>query len=255
VDYRAGYSHTEDLQILNNTIIDPLHYGVNLVDNYGVITVQNNIIVSPGTDYINGTPDVESDNLETMTIADCGFVNVVNDDYHLAVGSDAIGAGHDVSDYGIDFDYDGEPRPFGDYDQGAFEYQVASTGELAKTLTVLELIAAGTVGVSVTINGVLTKTLTGLQLIANGSIGITGSLAKTLSSLELISAGIVTGSPATIGDLAKTLASLELLAAGTITGVSTGTRGCVQIVFDSNTVTMTNQLTGEVLITYRWCDD
>jgi hypothetical protein len=123
VNYRGGYSHSEDTQVLNNTIINPAGDGIEFGNTYGTITIQNNIIVNPGHTYIDATADTESNNLETMVIADCGFVNVAGDDYHLAVDSVAIDAGGDVSAFGITVDKDNNPRPVGEYDQGAYEYQ------------------------------------------------------------------------------------------------------------------------------------
>lgn len=126
VDHR-GVSHSQSLQILNNTIIRPLHYGVNFYDSYGTQTYQNNIIVAPGSGYHQGTPDVDSNNLETMDIDDPVFVNYAGDDYNLDTGSPAIDAGADISAFGITFDMNNNPRPVDDYDQGAYEMQVPAT--------------------------------------------------------------------------------------------------------------------------------
>lgn len=123
VNYRDGYSHSEDTQILNNTIINPLHWGI-AVNTLGTITIQNNIIVQTGATYISGG-DVVSNNLTTTNIATVGFIDVGGDDYHLGVGSSAINSGHNVSDYGVIDDFEGTPRPQeGTYDIGAYEYVI-----------------------------------------------------------------------------------------------------------------------------------
>ncbi|RMI12946.1 MAG: hypothetical protein D6681_06230, partial [Calditrichaeota bacterium] len=49
------------------------------------------------------------------------FVNAADHDYHLRAGSPAIDAGVDIA--AVTTDFEGNPRPAGHYDVGAFEYQ------------------------------------------------------------------------------------------------------------------------------------
>ena len=49
------------------------------------------------------------------------FVDIEGGDYHLQRGSPCIDSGTDT---GLTIDFEGSPRPIGDYDMGAFEFPV-----------------------------------------------------------------------------------------------------------------------------------
>jgi hypothetical protein len=125
VTYTGGYTHSQNTQVLNNTIIGTVGdgFGIEFGNAYGVRTVQNNIIFSAAANYINGGSVVDH-NLNETTLAACGFTNYSGDDYTLSAGSAAKDTGISVMSYGVTFDGANSPRPFGaGYDIGAYERQ------------------------------------------------------------------------------------------------------------------------------------
>lgn len=113
--------------IINNTIIKP-RSGFAIFSNQTEGTVYyNNIVVSPDDKYFSyETNDIQidtSNNILTVDIAALKFLDAANNDYRLGEGSIAIDAGIDVSSYGINIDFEGNPRPVGEFDVGALEKQ------------------------------------------------------------------------------------------------------------------------------------
>lgn len=79
----------------------------------------NNLIVAPndsashpvlGFDLVGGSAAHIHDNLLLASTTAAHFVDAAAGDYHLAVGSPAIGAGVDLGGMGVDADLDGRVR-------------------------------------------------------------------------------------------------------------------------------------------------
>jgi parallel beta-helix repeat protein len=112
--------------IVNNTIVEPRIAGIRITTGTNNV-VFNNIAVSssPIVDESGGPNQIDTvSNLQTASSAGL-FVNAGSNDYHLAAGSAAIGAG--VASYAGKpapaTDYDGNARPQGSrFDSGAYEY-------------------------------------------------------------------------------------------------------------------------------------
>lgn len=123
ISCQPAISTSEDINVFNNTLINPAGNGVEFGSEAdGANRVQNNIIVNPGDSYVDGAT-VDSNNYKTMDIDDLDFTDYSSDDYSLTDVSPARNAGADLSSYGIDVDYDGVARPKGAaYDEGAYEY-------------------------------------------------------------------------------------------------------------------------------------
>ncbi|MEM7347454.1 MAG: right-handed parallel beta-helix repeat-containing protein, partial [Chloroflexota bacterium] len=121
---------SEEMQIFNNTIIRPTNRGINFNSNSPAPNsfVYNNLIVDPGSDYINATGGVQvcSDcNYTTNDISSVDFVDPNNNDYSLEASSPAIDIG--VYPSLISTDYNNKPRGQGNgYDAGAHEYGSAT---------------------------------------------------------------------------------------------------------------------------------
>ncbi|MDX1627160.1 MAG: right-handed parallel beta-helix repeat-containing protein [Fulvivirga sp.] len=114
--------------IINNTIISPGDKGFTIFSNETEGTVYyNNIVTNPGLTFFSiETNDVTldtSNNILTNNVEALMFVDAANNDFRLQEGSIAIDAGLDVSSYGVDTDFLGNPRPVGEYDVGAIEKQ------------------------------------------------------------------------------------------------------------------------------------
>ena len=109
---------------INNTIIDPVRYGINFSSQITVGSViYNNIVTRAGEDFLIGFDIyVESNNIFTDAPDTLLFADPANLDYSLQAGSPAIDIGIDVTDYDILEDAIGNERPNGDYDVGAFEF-------------------------------------------------------------------------------------------------------------------------------------
>lgn len=114
--------------VVNNTIVEPRIAGIRLSLGSAANVIFNNVVVASSTDYtINDEVggnfiDTASNVLRTSSTG--LFANVASDDFHLASGSAAIGAG--VATYHSSSapsdDIAGSPRPQGgSYDAGAYE--------------------------------------------------------------------------------------------------------------------------------------
>jgi hypothetical protein len=106
--------------IISNTIIVSQTVGITVTaGNTAVLEgmLWGSGIWANGVDWVGeGTVNEGAINIRE----DPGFVDPLNDDYHLAAGSAAIDAGIDA---GVLFDIDGDPRPVGPRpDIGADEY-------------------------------------------------------------------------------------------------------------------------------------
>lgn len=120
------------IHIWNNTIINPAEQGIKFVNKITKKnSIRNNVIVMPSQDGSNyhyvqlGGPDVDmklKKNYFTQNIAEVKFVDAANGNYHLQADSPLINAGIDLTQYGMDFDFDYNTRPPGRYDIGAYEY-------------------------------------------------------------------------------------------------------------------------------------
>lgn len=111
IDYRRGYSHNNNTYVLNNTIINPVGYGIEFADpQMGIANyIQNNIIVQPNGRYLlnaAGRNFVISHNIQEISLALAGL----SEDYYLLSTSPAINRGVEVSYFGIDKDLDGNSR-------------------------------------------------------------------------------------------------------------------------------------------------
>ncbi|WP_343702997.1 PKD domain-containing protein [Chitinophaga sp.] len=124
------------VQVFNNTIINPSRNGIRLLNTYGTVAsgnlFYNNIVVNPGQYEVHqekaylatqGTVNFEaSNNLFVRTLPEAGFVNAAGLDFSLAAGSAAIDAGRDVSSFGVKYDINYKTRPGGAaFDIGAYE--------------------------------------------------------------------------------------------------------------------------------------
>jgi len=70
----------------------------------------------------NNPAFLPGNNVSTGTAA-AHFVDAASGNYQLRPGSTAINAGRNVSQYGVSLDYEGQPRPVGAYDVGAYEFR------------------------------------------------------------------------------------------------------------------------------------
>lgn len=124
------------VQVFNNTIINPSRNGIRLLNTYGTVAsgnlFYNNIVVNPGQYEVHqekaylatqGTVNFEaSNNLFVRTLPEAGFVNAAGLDFSLAAGSRAIDAGRDVASFGVTYDINYKSRPSGAaFDIGAYE--------------------------------------------------------------------------------------------------------------------------------------
>lgn len=116
-------------QFINNTIVNTGDNGISIyADEMEMNHIKNNIIVNPGSGvYVyklnNNVPLEMENNLFVETMAEVGFVDAANNDFHLLAASPAVDDGLGASSFGVFTDFDGEPRPYGDaYDIGAFEF-------------------------------------------------------------------------------------------------------------------------------------
>jgi hypothetical protein len=127
-----------------------IYYGHDAANDYPKTVAEFNAA--------NGTAgDVISGNLLGVAVNSM-FVNYAGHDYHLKLGSPAIGAGRDVS---LNFDYDGNVRTVSAPSIGAFEY----TGESSTSIPTVT---------TASITNVSTGTATGGgNVTADGSANIT----------------------------------------------------------------------------------
>ena len=113
--------------IMNNTFVNCGNNGFAFFNNEGgTKRLYNNIIAGSTEDiYRKGATIDSSNNIMTQDIECLGFIDVDNDNYNLLEDSKAIGAGLDLSQYGIDTDIQGTERS-SFYDIGAYQYNAIS---------------------------------------------------------------------------------------------------------------------------------
>ncbi len=131
---------SEPIHLFHNTLVNPRTDGVVFTnDQTENNKIKNNIIINPGSfPYVgqvafiriaNGVSATAAHNYLHRHSGDILFTDTLAGMYCLSQGSPAINAGIDLQDYGINFDLQGNPRPFGDAsDLGAFEYQYDHSG-------------------------------------------------------------------------------------------------------------------------------
>jgi hypothetical protein len=127
----GGTHEGQNIDVLNNTIINPVLYGIS----YGTTDatnnhIQNNIIVNPGIMSIQSPGSssvvVDHNNITNNLNNELKFTNPATNNYSLQSGSPAIDSGINTSLLGVIDDYLGIPRPQGTtYDVGAFEFKGA----------------------------------------------------------------------------------------------------------------------------------
>jgi hypothetical protein len=109
---------------INNTIINPGDNGFIIYDDETTGSVYyNNIIVNPGKEYFAKDGLDVANNYLTISIEELMFENPDQLNFMLKAGSPVIDFGKDVSDYGINIDFNNNERPIGAYDAGAFEFK------------------------------------------------------------------------------------------------------------------------------------
>jgi len=124
VDYGASNTGVYNNTIYANNANGSIAPGITLGYNVGTsnTTIRDNIIFgNTAGDIItlSGTTTLADHN--TLGATDPMFRNTAGSDFHLQLGSPAIGAGVAVA--GITTDFDGATRPQGSsYDAGAYEY-------------------------------------------------------------------------------------------------------------------------------------
>lgn len=122
------------IALLNNTIVSPLHHGIEFWSLASTNNVAlNNFIVNPGTNYVferYAGVDLSTDSFLHTNVAGAGFLNAAGGNYQLASNSPAINAGSNVLAFAVTNDFAGVTRPFGAaFDVGAYEYFASPTGE------------------------------------------------------------------------------------------------------------------------------
>lgn len=139
------------IHIFNNTIISPKSDGIRQTSNLvSGCRIQNNAIINPGIyDYYlaNNIPterayvssvaesnSIVSNNFCSQDIMSPLFQDTIHN-FRLQSGSPLIDAGIDLTAFGIDSDFDDNPRPrFNGYDIGCYEYQnSAGVNEIKNT--------------------------------------------------------------------------------------------------------------------------
>ena len=109
------YTNSSNTMVYNNTIYNNAR-GIDIQYATGAI-IENDIVYGNASAITNyAGPATIDHNLMT----DPAFVNAAAGDFHLQPTSPAIGAGITIS--AVPMDYDGNPRPSGAYDIGAYEY-------------------------------------------------------------------------------------------------------------------------------------
>jgi hypothetical protein len=133
-----GFHHHQNTYVFNNTIINPVGFGITFGQQDGSMNyIQNNIIINPGFEsqypgraYINvpaATNFTIDHNLKTIDINTIKFIDPGSGDYRLFPDSPAVDTGINLASQGIIDDYLGANRPQGnDYDIGAHEYLASS---------------------------------------------------------------------------------------------------------------------------------
>ena len=114
--------------------------------NGGTVALQNSIVAAHAQGVVQAAGAVNADynlysgngvNVQGTSIANRhpfggspGFVDPVNDNYHLGLGSAAIDAGPSV---GVTFDFDGDPRPNGTAFDLGYDESAASVASAQRT--------------------------------------------------------------------------------------------------------------------------
>jgi len=144
IDNRTGSLSGVDVVVANNTIVTTADGGIRFYNENNTNYAANNVIVgvtlNKAITVTNNTfPLLKENNYTSASVADARFVNVAGRNYRPANGSPLIDRGRNVSNWGITFDLDNQPRPNGaQYDIGAYEYGTGSSGgriaaDVAKT--------------------------------------------------------------------------------------------------------------------------
>lgn len=127
-DERSTPSAVSGFDFINNTIINPGEDGISIyADLVPISHIKNNLIVSPGGDFVhklnnNVTLDM-ANNLFADTVAEVKFRDAANSDYRLQGDSPAVEAGTNVATFGVTADRHGTIRPYGSaYEIGAYEF-------------------------------------------------------------------------------------------------------------------------------------
>lgn len=166
---------------VNNTIIEPggsgIFYNTSIPGGGGSRAdlnnvLYNNLIIDPGNNYENSgfwkvaedafidfnekaqrDQSSKSNNYFTRNISEVGFVNVGSENFDLLENSPAVDAGNNVSDLGINIDFNSNARPVGAaFDIGAFEYG-SSTGQNINPTANAGADQSGTINNLITLNG------------------------------------------------------------------------------------------------------
>ena len=128
------------INIFHNTIIYPKSDGIFFTNKkLAGSRIQNNIIINPGSyaeigskAFVHGV-DVDlvvSNNVFELDLSKVHFNDYLKGDYHLTAKSPAVDKGIELSNEGIEFDFDGRIRPLGKgYDIGAFEAEPGADGD------------------------------------------------------------------------------------------------------------------------------
>ncbi|MEL6133555.1 MAG: right-handed parallel beta-helix repeat-containing protein, partial [Bacteroidota bacterium] len=142
---------TENVHILNNTIVSPAANGLLLQNTYvNENLVANNIVTAPGAWELKwqryydraymlvrrGVPVTTKRNIFAQVTDSLYFTDVAGDDYSLTTQSPALDAGLDADSLGIAADIEGNFRFLGAHvDAGAYESTVAGECNCDLTLT------------------------------------------------------------------------------------------------------------------------
>lgn len=152
--------------IYNNTIYNTGKNGVKIYADQTTLghKVFNNLVIAQGTAwdrplngfYIQGSKPILyefSNNINYKTVEEAGFLDVNSGNFRLKAGSGAIDAGRNMSDLGLNIDFDNKARPHnGTYDVGAFEYNGSSASQFLLANAGEDQLIAPPV-TSVTLNG------------------------------------------------------------------------------------------------------
>lgn len=128
ITYVAG----DNMQLRNSILWDASAGTPSVQKSTGTATNSNadHMIIrrSSGTTYFAAGGDFTQTNVTTGTTATNPFVDEANDNYHLAVGAEAIG--YADTTYSRPYDIDGNPRPAGAEDAGAFQFVASNTNRM-----------------------------------------------------------------------------------------------------------------------------
>lgn len=134
------YADTPDpIHLFHNTIVNPRSDAIRFENPVAENShIQNNLLLNPGSfGFVKDdafihvsqacTSMVVSHNFFGLHVSDVYFADTLSYDFSLTARSPAINKGTGLGAYGIDFDLDNQPRPYGlASDIGAYEFQGAS---------------------------------------------------------------------------------------------------------------------------------